>query len=235
MPHHSGKSATTCSSKPDGDSESDSRNRSHQREAGERRLNAPNTCEHAFDGVRYGDDVSNAPFVESTGDFRVKRPSQADERTTILAFLQWHRETLGLKWQGLTPAQLAEQAVGRSALSLLGLLRHAAESERFWFRQVMTGAEVSPLFSSASAPGSAFDVANADAAMVTETWDAWRAEVAFADRFVATAPDLDATGDEPGEGPVSLRWVLMHMVEEYARHNGHADLLREQIDGVVGL
>lgn len=185
--------------------------------------------------MRYGDGVSTSPLAENTGDSRVKRPPQADERTTILAFLQWHRETLALKCKGLTPTQLAEQAVGRSALSLLGLMRHAAESERFWFRRVMAGAELSPLFSSPSTPGDAFGVANADAAMVAEAWEGWRAEVAFADRFVATAPDLDLTGDEPGEGPVSLRWVLMHMVEEYARHNGHADLLREQIDGLVGL
>jgi hypothetical protein len=71
--------------------------------------------------------------------------------------------------------------------------------------------------------------------MVAEAWEAWRAEVAFADSFVAAAPRLDVAGDEPGEGPVSLRWVLMHMLEEYARHNGHADLLREQVDGQVGL
>jgi hypothetical protein len=71
--------------------------------------------------------------------------------------------------------------------------------------------------------------------MVTDTWAAWRQEVEFADRFIASAPHLEIVGHEPGEGPVSLRWVLMHMVEEYARHNGHADLLREQIDGTVGL
>lgn len=179
--------------------------------------------------------MSTTPLVESTGDSRVKRPPQADERTTILAFLRWHRETLALKCEGLTPTQLAEQAVGRSALSLLGLMRHAAESERVWFRRVMAGVELSPLYSSPSTTSDAFDVANADAAMVAEVLADWRAEVEFADRFVTTAPDLDLIGDEPGEGPVSLRWVLMHMVEEYARHNGHADLLREQIDGVTGL
>ena len=70
---------------------------------------------------------------------RAKRPPRADERATVVAFLQWHRETLALKCAGLTPAQLAEPAMGTSALSLLGLIRHAAESERFWFRQVMAG------------------------------------------------------------------------------------------------
>jgi uncharacterized damage-inducible protein DinB len=175
--------------------------------------------------------IAGMSITQPAGDSRVKRPARANERTTILAFLQWHRETLALKCAGLTPEQLAEPAVIVSALSLLGLVRHAAESERFWFRQVMAGDEPRPLFSSLDA----FDVLDADAEMVAQAWEAWRAEVAFADLFVATAPDLDVTGNEPGEGPVSLRWVLMHMIEEYARHNGHADLLREQIDGAVGL
>ncbi|MDT7726123.1 MAG: hypothetical protein QOI21_2699 [Actinomycetota bacterium] len=179
--------------------------------------------------------MSTSPFVESDGNSRVKRPTQADERTTTVAFLNWHRETLGVKCAGLRPAQLADRAVDRSALSLLGLVRHAAESERFWFRQVMAGEEAPPLFSFPVASDGVFDVASADARMVAHAWEAWRAEVAFADRFVAAAPDLEVIGNEPGEGPVSLRWVLMHMVEEYARHNGHADLLREQIDGAVGL
>jgi hypothetical protein len=71
-------------------------------------------------------------------------------------------------------------------------------------------------------------------AVVAEAWEVWRAEIAYADRLVAEAPDLDVLGDDPWEGPVSLRAVLVHMVEECARHNGHADLLREQIDGRVG-
>jgi uncharacterized damage-inducible protein DinB len=179
--------------------------------------------------------MSTSPFIESDGNSRVKRPSQADERTTTVAFLRWHRETLGLKCAGLSPAQLALRTIGPSSLSLLGLVRHAAESERFWFRQVMAGQESSPPFSSPTTPDGAFDVASADARMVAEAWEVWRAEVAFADRFVAAAPDLEVIGNEPGEGPVSLRWVLMHMMEEYARHNGHADLLRQQIDGAVGL
>jgi uncharacterized damage-inducible protein DinB len=179
--------------------------------------------------------MSTIPFVKSDRISRGKRPSQADERTTTVAFLRWHRETLKLKCADLEPAQLARQSVGSSALSLLGLVRHAAESERFWFRLVMAGEESLPLFSSPAAPDGAFDVAGADAQAVAQAFRAWQAEVAFADRFVDAAPDLEVTGDEPGEGPVSLRWVLTHMLEEYARHNGHADLLREQIDGAVGL
>lgn len=151
-----------------------------------------------------------------------------------MAFLRWHRETLELKCGGLGPADLARRAVGRSTLSLLGLVRHLADAERFWFRQVMAGEDTPPLFSSPTGSDDAFDGAVADPDVVARAWEAWRAEVAFAEQFVAQAPDLDFAGHEPGAGPVSLRWVLMHMIEEYARHNGHADLLREQIDGVVG-
>jgi uncharacterized damage-inducible protein DinB len=176
------------------------------------------------------DRVSATPFVESSGVSRGRRPPQADERTTTVAFLRWHRETLKLKCTGLDPAQLAQRSVGRSGLSLLGLVRHAAESERFWFRQVMAGEEAPPLF-----PGGAFDVTSADERSVAQAFGTWQAEVAFADQFVDAAPHLGVVGNEPGEGPVSLRWVLTHMLEEYARHNGHADLLREQIDGAVGL
>ncbi len=162
------------------------------------------------------------------------RPARGDERSTILAFLQWHRQTLALKCTGLTPNDLALRPILMSELSLLGLMRHAAESERFWFRGVMAGEEVGPLY---SFPDGAFDVPNGDANadIVNQAVEAWRTEIAFADQFITTAPDLDVTGIESGEGPVSLRFVLLHMLEEYARHNGHADLLREEIDGTVGL
>ena len=177
--------------------------------------------------------MSITPLGEQDNDTRAKRPTQADERTMMMAFLAWHRETLRVKCVGLSLAQLTDRAVPRSALSLLGLVRHAAESESFWFRQVMAGQ--TPAVSTPTTPDGAFDVSRADTQVVDHAWKIWRAEVAFADRFVLAAPNLEITGNEPGEGPVSLRWVLMHMVEEYARHNGHADLLREQIDGATGL
>lgn len=173
-------------------------------------------------------------FVERDQDPRVDRPPQADERTTLAAFLRWQRDTLKLKCSGLDAGDLARRAAGRSTLSLLGLLRHLAEAERFWFRQVMAAEELPPLFSSPDDPDGAFDGAVADPELVARAWQAWRAEVAFAERFVAEAPDLEVVGHEPGAGPVCLRWVLVHMIEEYARHNGHADLLREQTDGAVG-
>lgn len=181
------------------------------------------------------DGTATTPIVESGDGSRGKRPSLADERTTIAAFLRWHRATLRLKCAGLGPAELSRRSVGSSALSLLGLVRHAAESERFWFRQVMAGADAPALYPARTGSDGAFDVAGSSADSVAQAFQAWEAEVAFADQFVDAAPDLEITGEEPGEGPVSLRWVLTHMLEEYARHNGHADLLREQIDGAVGL
>lgn len=175
------------------------------------------------------DVMSAVPFAQLDGVSRAKRPTQADDRTTATAFLRWHRETLSLKCAGLDPTRLAQRTAGRSALTLLGLVRHAAESERFWFRRVMAGEDVGPLCDDA------FDVAGADDTAVRQAWEAWQAEIEYAERLVDSAGDLDILGDEPGEGPVSLRWVLTHMLEEYARHNGHADLLREQIDGTVGM
>jgi uncharacterized damage-inducible protein DinB len=173
--------------------------------------------------------MSTVPFAPDGGAFRARRPTQADDRTTAVTFLCWHRQTLSLKCAGLDPAQLAQRAVGRSELTLLGLVRHAAETERFWFRRVMAGEDAGSLYADA------FDVAGADATVVRHAWEAWQTEIAYAEKFVDAAADLDIVGDEPGEGPVSLRWVLSHLLEEYARHNGHADLLREQVDGTVGI
>ena len=173
-------------------------------------------------------------FVEPDEDPRPDPPARAGERETLVAFLRWQRGTLELKCSGLDAAALARRSLAPSSLSLLGLVRHLAEVERSWFRRVMAGQDAPPFFYSDADPDGDFDGAAADPGLVAEAWDRWRAEVAFADRFVAGAPDLEVTGDHRHRGPVSLRWVLVHMVEEYARHNGHADLLREHIDGAVG-
>jgi len=173
-------------------------------------------------------------FVDPEDDPRVDGPNTADERTTLVDFLRWQRETLELKCAELDAAQMARRSVEPSTMSLLGLVRHMADVERTWFRRVMAGEDAPPLFRSDDDPDGDFDGAVPDPAVVAEAWDAWRAEIASANRFVAEAPDLDVTGDRGRHGPVSLRTVLLHMVEEYARHNGHADLLRERIDGRVG-
>jgi len=162
---------------------------------------------------------------------RAIAPLEADERVTLTAFLDFQRATLALKCAGLTDDQLRERAVPPSSLSLLGLVRHMAEVERNWFRPVLGGEQMSAIF----APDMDWEASFRDVAMagVAEAFGAWRAECEHARALVAAAPCLDATGNRGGER-FSLRWVMVHMIEEYARHNGHADLLRERIDGSTG-
>jgi uncharacterized damage-inducible protein DinB len=149
------------------------------------------------------------------------------------AWLDFHRITLERKCHGLSPEQLRRRAVPPSALSLLGLVRHMADVERNWFRRALAHEEAPPHYRSDHAPNGAFD--HVDTADVEEAFATWRAECTHARTVVASFSELDALGrDEARPGRPSLRWVLVHMIEEYARHNGHADLLREVIDGVVG-
>jgi uncharacterized damage-inducible protein DinB len=158
-------------------------------------------------------------------------PLDADERTTLTAFLDFQRATLALKCDGLTDDQLRERAVPPSGLSLLGILRHMAEVERNWFRTVLGGQEMATIFAPDMDWEAAFrDVATAD---VAEAFRIWRAECDHARALVAAAPSFDVRGFRHS-GWVSLRWVMTHMIEEYARHNGHADLLRERLDGSTG-
>jgi uncharacterized damage-inducible protein DinB len=164
-------------------------------------------------------------------DNLVDPPFEADERTTLTAFLDFLRDTLALKCEGLTDDQLRERAVPPSSLSLLGLVRHMAEVERNWFRPVLGGEEMAGFFSSDLDWEVAFrDVATAD---VAEAFRFWRAECDHARELVAAAPSFDVTGFRRS-GYVSLRWVMTHMIEEYARHLGHADLIRERLDGSTG-
>ncbi|QNA77730.1 DinB family protein [Streptomyces sp. So13.3] len=173
-------------------------------------------------------------FIGPEHDLRFRAPATGDERRMLVDFLTSQRTTLELKCAGLD-AELSRRSVEPSTLSLLGLLRHLADVERRWFRVVLAGQDVPLRFSSQDNPDQDFDGAVPDPAVAAAAWEAWRAEVTFADAFVADAPDLDIEGDDAWRGTVSLRWVLVHMVEEYARHNGHADLLRERIDGARGI
>lgn len=172
--------------------------------------------------------------TSSSGEDRFSGPATGDERALLVGVLAAQRATLTVKCAGLG-AELAQRSVTPSTLSLLGLVRHLADVERRWFRRVLAAHDAPPLFSSPAAPDADFTGALPDPALATEAWDAWRAEVAFSERFVTDAPHLDVEGTDSWRGTVSLRWVLIHMIEEYARHNGHADLLRERIDGAIGL
>jgi hypothetical protein len=185
-------------------------------------------------------DMFTADGRPSDDDPREHGPRLGDERTTLVEALRRQRLTLEIKCADLDAEAMARRAVEPSTMSLLGLVRHLAEVERATFRTMLAGQEVPRLFSSATDPDGDFDGAVPEPEVVAEAWQAWRAEVDFAVRFVADAPGLDITGDDPlnqhgsGGGAMSLREALLGMIEEYARHMGHADLLREPIDGRLG-
>ena len=176
----------------------------------------------------------------SDDDPREHRPRLGDERTVLVDALRRQRLTLQMKCAGLDAEAMARRSVEPSTMSLLGLVRHLAEVERATFRRMMAGHDAPRLFCSDTDRDGDFDGAVPDPEVVAEAWAAWRAEVDFAERFVAAAPDLDVTADDPlnehgsGGGAMSLREVLVGMIEEYARHMGHVDLLRERIDGRLG-
>ena len=147
-------------------------------------------------------------------------------------FLNWQRATLLYKCQGLTGEQLVTRAVAPSTLSLLGLVRHLAEVERSWFRLRFAGqADLGCLYCSDEYPDGDFDLADAAGA----EWDfgAFTRECELADA-AARGRSLDDTFVASRGATLDLRWIYLHMIEEYARHNGHADILREQIDGETG-
>jgi uncharacterized damage-inducible protein DinB len=153
------------------------------------------------------------------------------ERQMLEGWLEFHRTTLLLKCEGLDDASRKSRPVPTSSLSLHGLLRHMAEVERSWFRRV--------LLRESGAPSIWYDPAVEDSELVPlddASWEAdlvaWQSEC-DASREAAASRQLDDTGQRHGE-PCSLRWIYVHMIEEYARHNGHADLIRELIDGSVG-
>jgi hypothetical protein len=175
-----------------------------------------------------------AENFSKTWDADTRRPPPAvgDERETLLAFLEWHRETFALKCAGVPPERLSERGVPPSGLSLHGLVRHLAGVERWWFRIQFAGEDVPLLYYSDDDPNQDFDDLGGD---VEEAFAVWRAECARAREIVAATPSLDRTGTRASTGdPVSLRYVLVNTIAEYARHNGHADLLRERIDGTTG-
>jgi uncharacterized protein DUF664 len=170
-------------------------------------------------------------FPEATG--RADPPFVADERTMLDAWLDFHRATLLWKCEGLSNADLKRRSVDPSSLSLLGLVRHMTEVERNWFRRCLAGEELPPLYYSDADPDGDFDLV--DAADVAADLATFRGEIEACRQIAAQYDDLDilAARKRRGHG-LNLRWIYLHMIEEYARHNGHADLIRERIDGATG-
>ena len=162
---------------------------------------------------------------------RVDEPTAGDEEVTLRGLLEWHRATLVWKCSGLTAEELAMQSAPPLTLSLLGLIRHLVDAERAWFRRYFRGEQIAEVYARPDAPDAAFDdvdpdEAEADIGRLMAEWDACRASVAGAsleDRFI-----------HEQFGEMSLRWIYNHMNAEYARHIGHADLLRQLIDGGIG-
>ncbi|MER6622960.1 MULTISPECIES: DinB family protein [unclassified Streptomyces] len=174
--------------------------------------------------------------MNTTPDGRPVPPAHADERTMLEAWLDFHRATLVLKCSGLKDDQLRFPAASPSSMTLLGLVQHMAEVERNWFQRVFAGLTVSPVFGEGNLDGFALQLERG----LDEAMAAWQGEVARGRELIAEA-SLDDSGQlseqeagHVGDQGVSLRWILVHMIEEYARHNGHADLIREQVDGVTG-
>ncbi|MFI6744103.1 DinB family protein [Nonomuraea sp. NPDC050451] len=162
---------------------------------------------------------------------RIDEPFVADERATLEGFLDWHRSTLLHKCAGLTAAQLTERPLAPSKLSLLGLVRHLTDVERTWFRRRFAAQPLPSLYSRPDKPDAAFD--DVDPSRAAEDLAALTAEQNAARQATADMP-LDAIFVSPRWGPMCLRWAFIHMHGEYARHNGHADIVRERIDGTVG-
>jgi uncharacterized damage-inducible protein DinB len=157
------------------------------------------------------------------------------ELATIREYLSNYRITLGMKCEDLSPEQLATRSVPPSTLSLLGLIRHMARVEHNWFQRCLQGhRDVPRLYWSEQDNDLDFNTVVGDPAMVEDAFTTWKAQIAAADAWLDGVTDLDAAVLTPRGEPTNVRDVLIHMIEEYARHCGHADLLRECIDGRTG-
>ncbi|MFP5327770.1 MAG: DinB family protein [Acidimicrobiia bacterium] len=172
------------------------------------------------------------PVDELSDPRRVHPPLIAGEREMLEAWLDFHRVTLLLKCDGLSDADRKRRPVESSLMSLHGLVRHMADVERGWFQRTLAGRrdEAKSRFCTKEHPDGDFEFASdGDWAEDLRAWE----EECEASRATAAKYQLDDTGTA-WDNDVSLRWIYVHMIEEYARHNGHADLIREMIDGAVG-
>ena len=173
-------------------------------------------------------------MAEPTTPLPTDEAPVADERTTLLAFLDYQRAVLARKVEGITDEQARLAACPPSDLTLLGLIRHMADVERNWFRRSLVAENAPPMFYGAAHPAGDDDgdFHSPPGATVADALDTLRAEIEVANRNIAAASLDDIERRE--RSTYSLRWILVHMIEEYARHCGHADLLRQAVDGATG-
>jgi len=158
-------------------------------------------------------------------------PRHADERPMLTAYLDHYRETVELKCRGVPAARMSDRSSPPSSMSLHGLVRHLAGVERWWFAVNFAGLDLPMLFYSDDDPDQDFEFLDGDP---FEALDLWRAECERSRTIVEAALSLDDSGVVEANGSYSLRWLMLRMISEYAQHAGHADLLREGIDGAVG-
>jgi hypothetical protein len=155
------------------------------------------------------------------------------EKDNYAAYLRSRREIFEKKCDGLTPDQMAQRSVPPSSMSLLGMVRHLAEVERHWWRRVLAGDDAARLWGPHGADSDWNDVVGEQSA-VDVAWATWREEVAYGEAWLAAHADMGAVVDGGHHGELNVRDVVVHVIEEYAQHLGHADLLRECIDGRTG-
>jgi hypothetical protein len=181
--------------------------------------------------------ATTKPLPESSyspvfpNDTRVKPPLVGDDRELLIAFLEYYRATVELKCSGVPPERLRERSMPPSTMTLHGLIRHLAGAEQWWFHYQFAGEQVDFLYDVVNDPDADFEDLSRS---FEEDLATWRAMCEHSREIVARS-SLDDTGivERTGEA-VSLRWGLLHMIAEYARHSGHTDFLREGIDGAVG-
>ena len=173
-------------------------------------------------------------WVDPDDDPRERIETAAGEKAVLAEYLDRYRMTLEMKCEGLDAEQMAQRSVPPSTMSLLGLVRHLAKVEHHWFRRWLEGhSDLPRLYRTEEDRDLDFNGAVPDDAVVADAWESWHREVAHARTVYAGLDDLGARvglGDESGE----VRDIVVHMIEEYARHVGHADFLRERIDGRTG-
>jgi uncharacterized damage-inducible protein DinB len=172
-------------------------------------------------------------WVDPEDDPRETDAMSRGEKAVLAEYLDRYRKTLEMKCEGLDAEQLARRSVPPSTMSLLGLIRHMAAVEQSWFQRALQARDVPRLFGKDADRDADFDGAIADPRVVEEAFATWHEQVRLAEEYFDGVEDLGATVDVRGD-QAEVRDIVVHMIEEYARHCGHADLLRECIDGRTG-